>query len=291
MNENIDLKKIKKDSVKRELIKKILIYTFLSIWCIIILFPFYWMILTSLKGYAEYNSEYIPKFISLEPTLDNYVTAFTLVSLGRYFLNTIIFTLITTSLMMVVTTLAAFAFSRLDFKGKNLVFTLVLALMMIPNELVVITNYTTMVNLHLRNTFTGLILPSVTSVFYIYLLKENFEQIPESLYLAAKVDGKSDFEYLVRVMIPIAKPTMVSILILKVIECWNAYVWPRLVTDNPNYYLVSNGIQEIRENGFGRENIPAMMAAVVSISIPLIILFLIFRRQIMTGVSRSGTKG
>ena len=249
------------------------------------------MILSSIKSYSEYNAEFIPKFISLEPTLENYRTAFTLVPLSRYFLNTIIFTVITTSLMMIVTTLAAFAFSRLEFKGKRLVFTLVLALMMIPTELVVITNYTTMVNLNLRNTFTGLILPSVTSVFYIYLLKENFEQIPDSLYYAAKVDGASDFKYLTRIMIPIARPTIVSILILKVIECWNSYVWPRLGTDNPDYYLVSNGIQEIRQNGFGRENIPAMMAAVVSISIPLIILFLIFRKQIMTGVSRSGTKG
>ncbi|MBP5343448.1 carbohydrate ABC transporter permease [bacterium] len=291
MKDELILKSNKKTSDNKKIVRKIIIYTFLSIWCLIVLFPFYWMILSSIKSYSEYNAEFIPKFISLEPTLENYRTAFTLVPLSRYFLNTIIFTVITTSLMMIVTTLAAFAFSRLEFKGKRLVFTLVLALMMIPTELVVITNYTTMVNLNLRNTFTGLILPSVTSVFYIYLLKENFEQIPDSLYYAAKVDGASDFKYLTRIMIPIARPTIVSILILKVIECWNSYVWPRLVTDNPDYYLVSNGIQEIRQNGFGRENIPAMMAAVVSISIPLIILFLIFRKQIMTGVSRSGTKG
>ena len=291
MEEKNDLTKVIQVFKTKEIIKKILLYTFLSIWAIIVLFPFYWMILSSIKSYAEYNAEYIPKFISLEPTLENYQTAFTLVSLSRYFLNTIIFTVITTALMMVVTTLAAFAFARLDFKGKNILFTIVLSLMMIPNELVIITNYATMVNLGLRNTFTGLILPSVTSVFYIYLLKENFESIPDALYYAAKVDGKSDFEYLTRVMIPIAKPTMVSILILKIIECWNSYVWPRLVTDNPNYYLVSNGIQEIRENGFGRENIPAMMAAVVAISLPLIVLFLIFRKQIMAGVQRSGTKG
>jgi multiple sugar transport system permease protein len=163
--------------------------------------------------------------------------------------------------------------------------------MMIPNELVIITNYVTITDLGLRNTFTGLILPSVTSVFYIYLLKENFESIPEELYKAAKVDGTSDFKYLVRVMLPISQPTLITIIILKVIECWNSYVWPRLVTDNPDYYLVSNGIQEIRENGFGRENIPAMMAAVVVISVPLIVLFLVFRKKIMAGVSRGGTKG
>ena len=192
---------------------------------------------------------------------------------------------------MVVVILSAFAFARLSFKGKDLVFSLFLSLMMIPNELVIITNFVTITNLDLRNTFMGLVLPSVTSVFYIYLLKENFEQIPENLYKAAKVDGTSDFRYLTRVMLPISKPTIVTITILKVIECWNSYVWPRLITDDPNFFLVSNGIQEIRENGFGRENVPAMMAAVVVISVPLVVLFLVFRRKIMDGVARGGTKG
>ena len=217
--------------------------------------------------------------------------AFTQVPLGQYLLNTLIFTVITTTLMIFVITLAAFAFARLEFRGKNVVFTLFLSLMMIPNELVVITNFTTITNLDLRNTFLGLILPSVTSVFYIYLLKENFEQVPNELYYAAKVDATSDLKYLFKVLIPICRPTIITIIILKVIECWNSYVWPRLITDNEKYYLVSNGIQEIRENGFGRENIPAMMAAVVVISVPLILLFLIFRKKIMAGVSRGGTKG
>jgi multiple sugar transport system permease protein len=163
--------------------------------------------------------------------------------------------------------------------------------MMIPTELVVITNFTTITNLELRNTFAGLILPSAASVFYIYLLKENFEQVPNELYLAAKVDGTTDFKYLMKVLVPICRPTVVTVTILKVIECWNSYVWPRLITDDQAYYLVSNGIQEIRENGFGRENIPAMMAAVVVISLPLIVLFLIFRNKIMAGVARGGTKG
>ena len=206
-------------------------------------------------------------------------------------MNTVIFTAVTTALMLVVIVLAAFAFSRLDFPGKDLLFTAFLSLMMIPNELVVITNFVTITDLGLRNTFTGLILPSVTSVFYIYLLKENFDQIPDELYKAAKVDGTSDFKYLTHVMIPICRPTIVTVVLLKIIECWNSYVWPRLITDNQLYFLVSNGIQEIRENGFGRENVPAMMAAVVVISIPLIVLFLIFRKKIMEGVSRGGTKG
>ena len=276
---------------KNSRVSRCLIYVFLTLWAVIVLFPFYWMVLTSVKSFTAYNSEYIPKFFTLEPTLQNYRDAFTTVPLGRYFLNTLIFTAATTGLMMVVIIPAAFAFARLEFRGRNLVFALFLSLMMIPTELVIITNYVTIVNWNLRNTYLGLILPSVTSVFYIYLLKENFEAIPDGLYNAAKVDGTSDLKYLMRVMIPISQPTIVTIIILKVIECWNSYVWPRLITYDANYYLVSNGIQEIRENGFGRENTPAMMAAVVVISVPLIVLFLIFRKKIMAGVSRGGTKG
>lgn len=266
-------------------------YVFLAFWAIMVLFPFYWMLLTSVKSYGAYNSEYIPKFFTLSPTMENYIDAFTTVSLGKYLANTLIFTVITTGVMLFVVVLAAFAFARLEFKGKNMVFLIFLSLMMIPNELVIITNFVTVTNLDMRNTFQGLILPSVMSVFYIYLLKENFEQIPDGLYRAAKVDGTSDLKYLLKVMIPISRPTLITITILKVIECWNSYVWPRLITDDPAYYLVSNGIQEIRENGFGRENIPAMMAAVVVISIPLILLFLVFRNKVMEGVARGGTKG
>ena len=272
-------------------IGKILVYLGLALWALIVLFPFYWMLLTSVKSYSAYNAEFIPQLFTLNPTLQNYLDAFTQVPLADYFLNTVIFTLATTALMLVVTVLAAFAFSRLQFKGKDLVFTLFLALMMIPSELVVITNFVTITNMNLRNTFTGLILPSVTSVFYIYLLKENFAQIPDELYYAAKVDGTSDIKYLFKVMIPMCKPTIITVTILKVIECWNSYVWPRLITDDQAYFLVSNGIQEIRENGFGRENIPAMMAAVCVISAPLIVLFLIFRKKIMEGVARGGVKG
>ena len=270
---------------------KVITYSFLTLWGIFVLFPFYWMVLTSLKSYGAYNSEYIPQLFTLSPTFQNYLEAFQAVPLAKYFLNTVIFTLATTGLMLLVTVLAAFAFARLQFKGKDLVFTLFLSLMMIPNELVIITNFVTVTELDLRNTFAGLILPSVTSVFYIYLLRENFAQIPDELYWAAKVDGTPDLKYLFKVMLPICRPTVVTVTILKVIECWNSYVWPRLITDNQAYFLVSNGIQEIRENGFGRENIPAMMAAVVVISLPLILLFLCFRKKIMAGVSRGGTKG
>ena len=276
---------------RRAAAAKTVTYALLALWALVVLFPFYWMVLTSLKGYGAYNSEYIPKLYTTAPTLQNYKDAFTAVPLAGYFLNTIIFTVATTAIMLIVTVLAAYAFSILDFPGKNLVFLLFLSLMMIPNELVVITNFVTITDLDMRNTFLGLILPSVTSVFYIYLLKENFEQVPPQLYYAAKVDGTSDLKYLFKVMLPICRPTVVTVTILKAIECWNAYVWPRLVTDDEAYFLVSNGIQSIRENGFGRENIPAMMAAVVVISVPLIVLFLCFRRMIMAGVSRGGTKG
>ena len=291
MANQADYERIGRAARARSVAGKAVIYALLTLWAIMVLFPFYWMLLTSIKSYSAYNSEYIPKFFTLSPTLQNYADAFTAVSLGRYFLNTLIFTLVTTAVMLAVVILAAFAFARLAFRGKDIAFTLFLSLMMIPNELVIITNFVTITNLGLRNTFTGLILPSVTSVFYIYLLKENFEQIPDELYRAAKVDGTSDFKYLVKVMLPISQPTIVTITILKIIECWNSYVWPRLITDNEAYFLVSNGIQEIRENGFGRENIPAMMAAVVVISVPLIVLFLIFHKKIMAGVSRGGTKG
>lgn len=287
----MDFENIQKKTDGKNKVLKIIAYVFLSLWALIVLFPFYWMVLTSVKSYGAYNAEHVPAFFTLSPTLQNYVDAFTTVPLMGYLLNTLIFTVLTTGLMVVVSVLAAYAFARLDFKGKNLVFTLFLSLMMIPSELVVITNFVTVTNLDLRNTMLGLVLPSVPSVFYIYLLKEKFEQVPDELYRAAKVDGTSDLKYLWKVMIPICRPTIVTITILKVIECWNSYVWPRLVTDDPAYYLVSNGIQEIRENGFGRENIPAMMAAVVVISVPLIILFLIFRKKIMEGVSRGGLKG
>jgi len=275
----------------KDAVFKTVMYFVLTVWAVMVLFPFYWMVLSSVKNYGEYNAEYIPKFFTLTPTLKNYIDAFSQVPLAKYFFNTFIFAIATTSLMLLVITLSAYAFARLNFKGKNLLFTAFLSLMMIPNELVVITNFVTITNAGLRNSFLGLILPSVTSVFYIYLLKENFERVPNELYYAAKVDGTSDLKYLFKVMIPICKPTVITVTVLKIIECWNSFVWPRLITDDPNYYLVSNGIQEIRENGFGRENIPAMMAAVVVISIPLIIIFLIFRKKIMSGISRGGTKG
>lgn len=294
MGKQVDYAKIERNARVLKRIGQIFLYALLIFWAVVVLFPFYWMLLTSVKSYGAYNAEYIPKLFTLSPTLENYFFAFTEVALADYFLNTLIFTVFTTLAMLIITILSAFAFSRLNFRGKNAVFVLFLALMMIPSELVVITNFATVNKMDLDNAFNmflALILPSVASVFYIYLLKENFAQVPDELYYAAKVDNTSDLKYLFKVLIPICRPTIVTITILKVIECWNSYVWPRLITDDPAYFLVSNGIQAIRESGFGRENIPAMMAAVVSISLPLIVLFLIFRKKIMAGVARGGTKG
>ena len=292
---------LKNSALRRARIGKILTYVFLTLWALIVLFTFYWMLLSSLKSTAAYNAELTPSFFTLHPTLENYGAAFSSqdAPLGSYLLNTLLYTVLTTALMMLVIIPAAFAFARLKFRGKNLLFTLFLSLMMIPSELVIITNFATIATLHLNDgpqgsalrLFLGLILPSVTSVFYIYLLKENFEGIPEELYKAAKVDGTSDLKYLLKVMLPISRPTIVTIVILKVIECWNAYVWPRLITVHEKHFLVSNGIQAIRESGSGRANVPAMMAAVVVVSVPLIVLFLAFRDKIMAGVSRGGTKG
>ena len=291
MSKIMDFDRIEKRARQTALIRNIVVYGLLGLWALVVLFPFYWMLLTSVKSQGAYASEIVPQLYTLSPTMQNYLQVFTEADLGRYFANTMIFTVLTTALMLGVTVLAAFAFARLDFPGKNLAFVLFLALMMIPSELVVITNFVTMKNAHLDNTFLGLILPSVSSVFYIYLLKENFAQIPDELYYAAKVDATSDLKYLRKVMIPICRPTIVTVLILKVIECWNSYIWPRLITDDPKMFLVSGGIQQIRESGYGRDNIPAMMAAVVAVSVPLILLFLIFHKKIMAGVARGGTKG
>lgn len=291
MGKLMDFEKIERRAKKATLIRNIVVYGLLGLWALVVLFPFYWMLLTSVKTQGSYASEIVPQIYTLSPTVENYLQIFTEANLGQYFLNTLIFTVATTVLMLAVTVLAAFAFARLNFPGKDVAFVLFLALMMIPSELVVITNFVTMKSASLDNTFLGLILPSVSSVFYIYLLKENFAQIPDELYYAAKVDATSDLKYLGKVMIPICRPTIVTILILKVIECWNSYVWPRIITDKPEMFLVSNGIQTIRESGYGRDNIPAMMAAVVAVSIPLILLFLIFHKKIMAGVARGGMKG
>ena len=268
----------------------VLTYAFLILIAIIVLFPFYWMIISSLKTLDEYKLS-VPTLFPETIVFGNYAEAFTEANLGRLFLNTVYVGLVSTVLSLIITVLSAFAFARLEFKGKNALFAVLLATMMIPGELFTITNYQTVFYLNWMNTFTVLIVPFLVSVFYIYLLKQNFMQIPNELYLAAKVDGTSDLKYLWRVMIPLSLPTLISITILKMMGAWNSYVWPNLVTDSDEYRLITNGLRNAFVDSTGDVNIPVQMAAVAIVSAPLFLVFLFLRKYIMKGVSRSGIKG
>ena len=269
---------------------KVLVYAFLILMGIIVLFPFYWMLNSSLKTLTEYRLS-VPTFFPTQIMFSNYAEAFQAASLGRLFLNTMIVGLISTVLSLVITILSAFAFARLEFKGKNILFAGLLATMMIPGELFTITNYTTVTNFGWINTYTVLIVPFLVSVFYIYLLRQNFLQIPNELYLAAKVDGTSDFKYLCKVMIPLSLPTLISITILKMMGAWNSYIWPRLVANDAKHRMVTNGLRNAFRDTTGDVNYPVQMAAVALVSAPLFLVFIFLRKYIMKGVSRSGIKG
>lgn len=270
----------------------ILRYLFLILVAVIVLFPFYWMIISSLKSVEEYRLS-VPTFWPKQVLWSNYAAAFRLGSLGVLFKNTVIVGIVSTILSLIVTILSAFAFARLEFKGKNLLFGALLATMMIPGEMFTITNYVTVVKFGWLNTYTALIVPFLVSVFYIYLLRQNFMQIPNELYLAAKVDGTSDFKYLCKVMIPLALPTIISITILKMMGAWNSYVWPRLVANDDMHKLVSNGLRGLAftDAATNETNYPQQMAAVAIVSAPLFAVFIFLRKYIMKGVSRSGIKG
>ena len=284
---------IQKVSTQQRVIKilvQVLLYTFLVGMAIIVVFPFYWMIISSLKSTVEYRLP-IPTLFPQKIMWGNYAEAFTAANLGRLFINTMIVGLVSTILSLVITVLSAFAFARLEFKGKNALFAALLATMMIPGELFTITNYVTVTKFQWIDTYTVLIVPFLVSVFYIYLLRQNFMQIPNELYLAAKVDGTGDLKYLWKVMIPLSLPTLISITILKMMGAWNSYVWPRLVTTTDNYRLITNGLRDAFTDMSGQANIPVQMAAVTVVSIPLFLVFIFLRKYIMKGVSRSGIKG
>lgn len=270
----------------------ILRYIFLILVAIAVLFPFYWMINSSLKTIEEYRLS-VPTFWPKQVMWSNYAAAFQIGNLGTLFKNTVIVGVVSTILSLVVTILSAFAFARLEFKGKNILFGALLATMMIPGEMFTITNYITVVKFQWLNTYTALIVPFLVSVFYIYLLRQNFMQIPNELYLAAKVDGTSDFKYLCKVMIPLALPTIISITILKMMGAWNSYVWPRLVANDEMHKLVSNGLRGLAftDAATNETNYPQQMAAVAIVSAPLFAVFIFLRKYIMKGVSRSGIKG
>ncbi len=265
-------------------------YLFLIVMAIIVLFPFYWMIISSLKTEAEYRMT-IPTFFPQTIMWGNYAEAFTAANLGRLFLNTAYVGIVSTILSLIITVLSAFAFARLEFKGKDMMFGALLATMMIPGELFTITNYITVNNLGWMNTFYALIIPFLVSVFYIYLLRQNFLQIPNELYLAAKVDGCSDLKYLWKVMVPLALPTLISITILKMMGAWNSYIWPKLVANDTAHTLITNGLRNAFTSTSGQTNYPVQMAAVAIVSAPLFLVFIFLRKYIMAGVSRSGIKG
>ena len=266
------------------------VYAFLILMALIVLFPFYWMIISSLKTLEEYRMS-IPTFWPQHMMLSNYADAFTTANLGTLFINTMIVGVISTLLSLVITVLSAFAFARLEFKGRETLFALLLATMMIPGELFTITNYSTVTKLGWLNTYTVLIVPFLVSVFYIYLLRQNFLQIPNELYLAAKVDGTSDLKYLWKVMIPLSLPTLISITILKMMGAWNSYIWPRLVANDEAHRLITNGLRNAFTDSSGDVNYPVQMAAVALVSAPLFLVFVFLRKYIMAGVSRSGIKG
>ena len=269
---------------------KVVTYTFLLVMALVVLFPFYWMIISSLKTLEEYRLS-VPTFWPKVVMVSNYAEAFTTASLGRLFYNTMIVGVVSTLLSLVITVLSAFAFARLEFKGRDTLFTLLLATMMIPGELFTITNYATVTQLGWMNSFKVLIIPFLVSVFYIYLLRQNFLQIPNELYLAAKVDGTSDLKYLWKVMVPLALPTLISITILKMMGAWNSYIWPRLVANDEAHRMITNGLRNAFTDTTGDVNYPVQMAAVAVVSAPLFLVFVFLRKYIMAGVSRSGIKG
>ena len=289
---NRDMKQV---SARQKIVKiavYVMLYTFLAIMAVIVIFPFYWMIISSLKNVDEYRRA-IPTLIPEYFDFRNYIEVFMSkdLILGRLFANTLYVGIVSTALSLVITVLSAFAFARLEFKGKNALFAFLLATMMIPGELFTITNYQTVNTFGWMKTYTVLIVPFLVSVFYIYLLKQNFMQVPNELYLAAKVDGTSDIKYLWKVMIPLALPTIISITILKMMGSWNSYMWPRLVANDDAHRLITNGLRTAFTDASGVTDIPVQMAAVAVVSTPLFLVFIFLRKYIMKGVSRSGIKG
>jgi multiple sugar transport system permease protein len=285
-----DMKKVASTQKVVKIASKALTYAFLIFMAFIVIFPFYFMLISSVKSLAEYQEPEMT-FFPREILLSNYAEAFSKADLGQLFLNTLYVGVVSTILSLVITVLSAFAFARLEFKGKNALFAALLATMMIPGELFTITNYVTVYTFGWMNTFTVLIVPFLVSVFYIYLLRQNFMQIPNELYLAAKVDGTTDLKYLWKVMIPLALPTLISITILKMMGAWNSYVWPRLVANDAAHRLITNGLRNAFTDSTGDVNIPVQMAAVAIVSFPLFLVFVFLRKYIMKGVSRSGIKG
>lgn len=282
--------------------KYIIAYGFLAIMAVCMIIPFYWMIATSLKSGAEIdlpNPTLFPGFgkrFAIE--FANYPLAIERLNAWRLIYNTVVVGVFSTIGTVITTIMAAFAFSRIKFKGRELIFTVFLATMMIPGEMMVITNYITVTKTTRDifgvsgiDTYWAMIVPFLISVYYIYLLRQNFKQIPNELYYAAKVDGTSDFKYLCKIMVPIALPTIITITILKLMGSWNAYVWPMMVTRDANMRLITTGLRSSFSDAEGRTAQGLQMAATTVVTLPLLFVFIFLRKYIMRGVSRSGIKG
>ena len=300
----------------QKIFTQVLLYAFLTLFGLFIVFPFFYMVVTSMKSEILYDSEAARKLISLVPQFEsvyglndqgNFVRTWQLFDNYRivldssnnffvYYMNTIIVSVVSTAFTVVTAVLAAFAFARLEFKGKNLLFTIILATMMVPGEMMVITNFQTAATWGWQNTYAALIFVHGVSVFYIFYLRQTFQQIPNELFLAAKVDGYGHFRYLWRVMVPIGMPTIVTIIILSLMGSWNAFIWPNLIASgtNPTFghtmRVVSNGLMSLFQGEYSSEDTIKVAASMV-ITLPLFVFFLIFRKFIMRGVSRSGIKG
>ena len=273
---------------KSDKLKKTLVYIFLAIGAFFMIFPFIWMIITSFKTGFESN-RVPPTFLPENPTFNNYLTALKVAPFGRYFLNSVIVTICCVALTMFNSILAAFSFSKLKFPGRDILFALLISMMMIPFEMLIITNYTTIVKMKLYDTLIALIIPFVSSIFYTYILRNFFMSVPDSLYYSAKVDGASDWQYLWEILVPIAKPSLVTIGLLNAIACWNSFLWSILVINSQQNRTLPFGLFAFtNETGIRYE---VLMAGATIVVLPMIILFLFCRKNIVTGVSKGGLKG
>lgn len=298
---NFDVEKAKKKQKINRTIRNIFVYIFLTACAVLAFLPFYWMIISSFKTESEYRKS-VPTFFPQTWSPKNYTLVVTSTgsngSFARLLVNTLVVGLFSTVIGVIITVITAYALARMKFKGKGALFAIMLATMMIPGEMFTISNFVTVSAFDWKNSYTVLILPFLVSVYYIYLLRNNFMQIPNSLYQAAKVDGLSDMGYLVKVMVPLTGPTLISITLLKFIATWNSYIWPRLVQTKASWQMITNWVTGGFYDTYGvvgdltNEPLTTLkMAAVCMVSLPLFVLFIFARKYIMHGVSKSGTKG
>lgn len=289
----------------KKIVGLVFVYAFLIFLAIVVLFPFYYMIAASFMTQQEaYNGAWFPELSSAwETAAYNYANTFERLDFMSHVGTTLIVAVSTTALQLLTTILASFAFARLQFRGRDVLFLFFLATMMIPGELLAIANYTTMSNLGFINkgqtygeAIFVMVVPLIASSFYIYLLRQNFKQVPEELYLASKVDGKSDWQFLWKVMAPLSSPTLITIAILSFISSWNSYVWPNRSVTKSEYQVISviirTGALTVKDElGNFVTMLPWQMTASVLTVLPLLLLFIVFRKYIMSGTGRSGIKG